>query len=226
MFYDRKEAALQLSKALEKYRNMDVVVLGIPRGGAVLGYYIALHLHADFSLLVARKLGHPRNPEYAIGAIAEDGTVYLNPAAQNEISREQLDAAIAAQQAVMEKRIHTLRNDLSLPDVKNRVVILVDDGIATGATIIAAIRMCKNKSAAKIVVAAPVSDLELVSLLQNEADEVIILKTPEPFHAVSQAYLSFPQVEDDEVVALLGNWKLLSKPFKKPPASQQVIDEP
>ncbi|HEY1022207.1 MAG TPA: phosphoribosyltransferase family protein [Flavisolibacter sp.] len=226
MFYDRKEAALLLAKALEKYRNMDVVVLGIPRGGAVMGYYVALHLHAEFSLLVAKKLGHPRNPEYAIGAIAEDGTVYLKPAVHSEVSPEQIDTVIAAQKKEMQRRIHALRNDLSVPEIKNRVVILVDDGIATGATMMAAIHMCKNKNAAKIVVAAPVADMEQVTLFQNEADEIIILNTPEPFYAVSQAYHSFPQVEDEEVVALLGNWKLLAKPSRNPLASQQVIDEP
>lgn len=226
MFYDRKAAALELAKALEKYRNRDVVVLGIPRGGVVMGYHVALSLQAEFSLLVARKLGHPLNPEYAIGAIAEDGTVYLTPSAHDEVSSGEISAAIAVEKKEMERRLHVLRNDDPLPVLKNRVVILVDDGIATGATIMAAIKMCRNKEAAKIVVAAPVSGTDLVAQLQKEVDEIIILKILEPFHSVSQVYLTFPQIEDEEAIALLENWKLVSKSYRKPPVSPQVIDEP
>ena len=226
MFYDRKDAALQLAKALEKYRNTGAVILGIPRGGAVIGYYVALHLNAEFSLLVARKLGHPMNPEYAIGAIAEDGTVHLNPSASYEVSREEIDDVIEEEKKEIQRRIRELRKGEPLPVLQDRVVILVDDGIATGATMFAAIKMCKNQGAKKIVVAAPVSGLRMFAQLQDEVEEVVILKASESFHAVSQVYLSFPQVEDEEAVALLENWKVLSHSVRNPPASPQIIDEP
>ncbi|MDB5275680.1 MAG: phosphoribosyltransferase [Ferruginibacter sp.] len=207
MFYDRKDAALQLAKALEKYKDQQAVVLGIPRGGAVTGYYVALHLNAVFSLLVSRKLGHPNNPEYAVGAIAEDGTIHLNDTVVREVSQEEIDTAVAQQKKEIERRINVLRQGQPLPEIKNRIVLIVDDGIATGATIFAAIKMCKKKEAAKIVVAAPVSGNAILRQLRKEADEVVILETPAFYHAVSQAYESFGQVTDDEALGLLEKWQ-------------------
>lgn len=224
MFTDRTDGALQLATALEEYKNKNVVVLGIPRGGAVTAYYVAMHLNAEFSLLISRKLGHPYNPEYAVGAIAEDGTIHLNPYAMEEVGKEDIDQVVAEQKKEIERRIKVLRKGEPLPVLKNRIVIIVDDGIATGATVFAAIKMCKNQEAAKIVVAAPVSGPDMVGKLKKEVDNVVILETPGFFHAVSQAYLSFEQVSDDEALELYEKWK--DEKHQRPFIKQQIIDEP
>jgi predicted phosphoribosyltransferase len=221
MFYDRKDAALQLAKALEKYKDKEAVVLGIPRGGAVTGYYIAQHLNAAFSLLVSRKLGHPYNPEYALGAIAEDGTIHLNDAALQEATLEDINAAVALQKNEIERRIKILRKGEPLPPIKDKTVLIVDDGIATGATIFAAIKMCKKKEAAKIIVAAPVSGNSIIKELEKEADEVVIIESPPYYHAVSQAYESFGQVTDEEATYLLEKWKKEHEAPKKNPMEQE-----
>jgi putative phosphoribosyl transferase len=207
MFKDRKDAALQLAKALEKYRNKNAVVLGIPRGGAATGYYVATHLNATFSLLVSRKLGHPDNPEYAFGAIAEDGSVYLSPYARQEVTDKTIQEAMEAQKLEIVRRIKVLRKGKPLPELKDRTVILVDDGIATGATIFAAIEMCKKMKAGKIVVAAPVSGDEMEDELAKKVDDVVILEMPFGFHAVSQVYESFYNLTDEQALGFMNRWE-------------------
>ncbi|SRR6266496_679109 len=207
MFKDRKDAALQLAEALEKYKGKGAIVLGIPRGGAETAFYVAKELDADFSLLISRKLGHPENPEYALGAIAEDGTIYLNELSQAEASQETIDVAAHEQKKEIERRIKILRKGEPLPEIKNETVIIVDDGIATGATIFAAIKMCKKKGAAKIVVAAPVSGDDAKKTLGKEADEVVILETPVFYYAVSQGYQSFYNLSDDDALEFMERWK-------------------
>lgn len=207
MFKDRKDAALQLAAALEKYRGTNALVLGIPRGGAETAYYVAQHLHCELSLLVSRKLGHPSNPEYAVGALAEDGTIYLNPEVRGELSPETIDELAQKQRAEIVRRIQVLRNGAPLPPMKNRVVILVDDGIATGATLYAAITMCKKGGAARIVVAAPVSGPDKKRELLDEVDEVVVLETPSHYRAVSQAYEAFYNLTDEEAREFMQRWQ-------------------
>ncbi len=213
MFVNRKDAALKLAKALEKYRGINALVLGIPRGGAETAFYVARHLDADFSLLIARKLGHPDNPEYALGAITEDGTIYLNELALLDFSQATIDLAVAKQKKEIELRVKFLRKDKPLPELKGRTVILVDDGIATGATISAAINMCKKQNAGKIVIAAPVSGEEKKYELQKEVDEVVILETPPFFHAVSQVYETFDNLSDEEALAFMERWQKEKEAF-------------
>jgi predicted phosphoribosyltransferase len=207
MYTDREDAAIQLARALEEYKNKDAVVLGIPRGGAVTAYHVATHLNAEFSLLISRKLGHPDNPEYAVGALAEDGTIHLNPYALSEVTQAQIDVAVGQQKKEIERRIQILRKGEPLPAIKDKIVIIVDDGIATGATIFAAIEMCKKLGAGKIIVGAPVAGIDKIGQLKKLADEVVILETPDFFHAVSQIYESFPTVTDDEALGYLEKWK-------------------
>lgn len=207
MFRDRKDAALQLARALEKYKGKETVVLGIPRGGAETAYYVAKHLKATLSMLVSRKLGHPANPEYAVGAMAEDGSIYLSKAGRNEVSEEALEQIIAKQKTEIERRIQRLRHGEPLPPLKGKTVILVDDGIATGATIYAAISMCRNQEVGKLVIAAPVSGQEKVAELKALVDDVVILETPESYFAVSQAYESFYNLTDEEALGFMDRWK-------------------
>ncbi len=207
MFDDRKDAALQLAEALEKYKGKDAIVLGIPRGGAETAFYVAKHLDADFSLVISRKLGHPDYPEYALGAVAEDGTIHLNEYAQIEVSQQVIDEATEEQKKEIERRIQILRKGEPLPEIKNKTVILVDDGIATGATLFAAVKMCKKQGAGKIVVAAPVSANETKEALNKEAYEVLILETPLFYYAVSQAYQSFYNLTDNDALEFMERWK-------------------
>ncbi|MEI6946380.1 phosphoribosyltransferase family protein [Paraflavisolibacter sp. H34] len=207
MFANRKEAAIRLARALEAYRGSNVLVLGIPRGGAETGYYVADYLEGEFSLMVCRKLGHPANPEYAMGAIAEDGSLYLNPDALRGLSPGSIEEVKTREQKELQRRIRALRGGTPLPPLHGRTVILVDDGIATGATLFAAIRMCRNGKAARVVVAAPVAGAEQEADLARQADEVVILELPELYYAVSQAYGSFPEMQDEETVDFLNRWR-------------------
>lgn len=215
MFIDRKDAAQKLAKALEEYRDKNAVVLGIPRGGAETAFYVAIHLNAELSMLVSRKLGHPDNPEYAFGAIAEDGSIYLSPHARQEVSDETINAVVEEQKKEIERRIKVLRKGKPLPELKNRTVILVDDGIATGATIFAAIELCKKRNAGKIVVAAPVSGADMEEKLAKKVDEVIILEKPDIFYAVSQGYEIFYNLTDDEAMGFMERWEKEKNDLKK-----------
>jgi putative phosphoribosyl transferase len=207
MFADRKDAALKLAKALEKYKGTNALVLGIPRGGAETAFYVAIHLDAELSILISRKLGHPDNPEYAFGAIAEDGSIYLSPHAKLELSDETINAVVEDQKKEIERRIKILRQGKPLPQLKGRTVIIVDDGIATGATIFAAIEMCKKQQAGKIVVAAPVSAQDTQEKLAQKADEVVILELPDYYHAVSQVYETFNQLSDKDALDFMEKWE-------------------
>lgn len=203
MFTNRKQAALLLAQALEKYRNENVIVLGIPRGGIETAYYVAQQLNAELSFLIVRKLGYPENPEYAFGAMAEDGTVYYNNAHKIGLSQEMIDNIEEQKLYEIECRKRILREVQVFPDIKNKTVIIVDDGIATGATIFAAIKMCKSKGAAKIIVAAPVCTVGTKNELLQEADDVVILNNPEKFYAVAQFYDSFRDLNDQETLDFL-----------------------
>jgi predicted phosphoribosyltransferase len=145
MFKDRAEAGQILAEELEHYRTQNPLVLGIPRGGVQVGFQIAKHLECDFSIVIVRKLGHPRQPEAAIGAIAEDKSIYLNPSTIDLISEDQIDDLVEREEAEIERRIELYRDGKPLPPLKDRTVILVDDGAATGATLFATIELCKKK---------------------------------------------------------------------------------
>lgn len=207
MFKNRKDGGEQLALALTKYMNKQVLVLGIPRGGVETAYYVAQHLHADFSFIVTRKLGYPHNPEAAFGAVAEDGSYFLFDEARYDVSSEVIDAILQREQAEIKRRIQVLRNNEHLPVIKGRTVIIVDDGIATGATLMATIMLCRKQQAKKIVVAAPVAGDTMHRYLEKQVDEVIILFTPPMFYAVSQGYKSFYNLSDQEVINILKKWK-------------------
>lgn len=203
MFRNRQDAAEQLAAKLEKYRKAGPIVLGIPRGGIETAYYIAKHLHARLSVVIVRKLGYPRNPEYAFGAIAEDGTAYYMQGYKKNISQESIDRVEDEQLKEIQRRVHTFRRGAPLPEMKNKTVIIADDGIATGATVIAAIRMCRKQGAARIVVAAPVSGADKVAELENEGAEPVILKILPVFYSVSELFEDFRNLSDSEAIYFL-----------------------
>ena len=207
VFADRQEAGFELGKLLEgKYKDKNALVLGIPRGGVVVAYEVAKLLRGELSVVITKKLPHPLQEELAIGAVAEDGSVYLTSLAKG-ISDEKVREIIKAQSKEIESRIKRFRKGRSLPDMLNRTVIIADDGIATGSTIVPAIKLCKNKKAAKVIVAAPVSGERYVSDINTLADDIVIVEQPEMFFAVGQVYEDFHHLSDREVIGLLDDFE-------------------
>ncbi len=206
MFEDRKDAGEKLAKALAKYKDKDVLVLSIPRGGVEVGYQVAKYLNAEFSLIVTRKLPFPDNPESGFGAVAEDGSTFIYESYSYYLSEETINKIIREQKQEIERRIDVLRKGRPLPEVQNKTVILIDDGIAMGSTMSASIKLCKNRKAKKIVVAAPVSGEEMADKLGKMVDEVVILERPRFFQAVAQVYRNWYDVPDREVIEILEKW--------------------
>jgi predicted phosphoribosyltransferase len=206
MFQDRTDAGSRLSSRLHQYKGrQDVIVLALPRGGVVIGYAVSRALHVPLDVLIVRKLGFPGQPELAVGAVAETGTVVLNEdiVAGGRVSEDFLKREIDHQKEEIARRVTLYRSGKGLPGLDRTTAILVDDGVATGATIKTAILALKDKRAAKLVVALPVGPPETVGALRQMVDEVICLETPSDFMAVGVHYLDFTQVSDDEVIDLL-----------------------
>lgn len=207
MFKDRKDAGEKLAKALKKYKGKGVLVLGIPKGGVEVGYEVAKFLDADFSMIVSRKLPFPGNPEFGFGAISEDGSKFILTGYDQQLPEELVADIVRKQELEIKRRIAVLRSGKPLPEIKDRIVMLVDDGIAMGSTMRAAVYLCKNKQAKKIIVAAPVSSVSTEKELSGIVDEVIILEKPEFFSAVAQAYENWYDVPDSEAAAILQKWE-------------------
>lgn len=203
MFRDRKDAGQKLAQALLKYKGEDLLVLAIPRGGVELGYEVAKTLACDLSLVICRKLPYPDNPESGFGAIAEDGSVYINPMAAAHVPDSVIKQIIHEQSLEIVRRIQTLREGKPLPDIKDKTVILVDDGIAMGSTMHTAVELCKKHKAKKIIVAVPVAGRRSIEEFSHMVDEIIVLESPSHFHAVAQVYENWYDVSDAEVLNLL-----------------------
>jgi predicted phosphoribosyltransferase len=203
VFKNRCDAGRRLAKALEPYAGARAVVLAIPKGGIEVGYEVARHLGAEFSIVVSRKLPFEDNPESGYGAVAEDGSVFLHEELAKFVPEDQIQRSIQAQQREIERRIAVLRKGRPLPDLAGRTVILVDDGVAVGSTMRASIRCCKNRGAAKTIVAAPVSSRAFYRAIKSEVDEAVVLETPGFFRAVADVYARWYDVSDDEAVRML-----------------------
>jgi predicted phosphoribosyltransferase len=199
MFEDRKEAGQKLAIALASYKNDKPIVLAIPRGGVEVGFYVAQFLQSPLSIIMVRKLPFPYNPEAGFGAIAEDGTVFLIEDASITVPPDAIKKIIKEQNAEIKRRIKILRKGQPLPEIKDRTVILVDDGIAMGSTMRAAVTLCRNRGAKKVVVAAPVTAPSTAAEFARIADDVVILEKPANFHAVAQVYRNWYDVSDEEV---------------------------
>jgi predicted phosphoribosyltransferase len=211
MFKDRRDAGQQVARELEAYRDEEVLVLAIPRGGAEVGYQVARHLDADFSLLIARKLAYPQQPEAGFGAVAEDGSTVILDRATRWVSDQTVEEVVEEQRQEIERRVAVLRKGEPLPDLEGRTVILVDDGIAMGSTMRAAIKLCRRRNPGKIVVAVPVAGREVAAEIGDGgdglADEMVVLERPRFFRAVAQVYERWYDVPDSEVVALMEDWR-------------------
>lgn len=205
MLQDRTEAGKKLAKLLTSYQSNHTIVLGLPRGGVVVAYEIAKQLAAPLDIVVTRKIGAPTNEEFAIGAIGPGDISVLDTDAITELSvtPEQLTIIIKQEQQEMARRLQLYRHNRPALDVKDQIVILVDDGAATGKTAIAALRYLKTMQPQQIIFACGVCATDTAKILAQEADKVISLAYPEPFYAVGAWYHHFPQTTDDQVISLL-----------------------
>src|SRR3989344_4568387 len=195
MFKDRSDAGKKLAEALVAYKDKKVLVLALPRGGVPVGYEIARALRCPLDTIVARKVGAPDNPEYAVGAIAPGGVLVIDEPVGG------IESVIAEETKEMERRMEKYKSGSYAGNVKAETIIIVDDGVATGKTALAAIRsaLAANPKA-KVIFAAPVGAPDAVARITQEADKVICLETPEEFMAVGEWYGSFPQLSDEAVV--------------------------
>ncbi len=204
LYKNRKEAGEQLAHSLDQYKDQDVIVIGIPRGGVEIGYYVSKYLNAELSIIISKKIPHPLQPEYGIGALSEGDIVYI-PHAMS-LDTDVINQIILKLKIELERRILIYHKEKPLPELKNRTVILVDDGIATGVTMIAAIRLCRKMETEKIIVAVPVAGKRLNKDLY-EADELYILQQPVDFEGVGGYYEDFTQLSDKDVLFFLNKSK-------------------
>lgn len=206
MFIDRREAGEQLAEALASLADEDLVVLGIPRGGVEIAAVVAQALHAPLDVVIPRKVGAPGNPELGLGAVAEDVEVLDQHLIRVlDVSEEYLRQKIADEREEIARRSALYRSGRPAVNLTGKVAVVVDDGVATGGTAAAALKWARAKGAKRVVLAVPVAPGDAVRRLKDEADEVRVLATPEPFFAVGQWYRSFPQIPDERVIQLLSS---------------------
>jgi putative phosphoribosyl transferase len=205
LFADRREAGCSLAEVLERFRDQQPLVLALPRGGVPVGFEVARALAAPLDILLVRKLGAPFNPEYGIGAIAEGGIRFVRTEDVEliGIADEDLEALIARESAELQRRQRLYRGEREPLPVEGRTVILVDDGIATGGTAVAAGRALKARGAARVILAVPVAPPGTEERLADDFDEIVCLDQPHGFFGIGQFYIDFGQVGDDEVIELL-----------------------
>lgn len=208
-FRDRFAAGEILASMLGRYKNNNhdgLTVIGIARGGIIVAAPIAEKLNADLDIIVPRKLGSPYNSENAIGAIMHDGSVYLDKSTsgtQSDISDEYIEMEKLDKKKEMQHKLNLYRPHATEYRIRDRTVILVDDGIATGATIIAAARWIRKQEPKRFIIAAPVAPKQVVERLKNEADKIEIVRNPSNFKAVEQFYQEFQPVSDDQIIEIL-----------------------
>lgn len=207
-FHDRSQAGALLAQALHAYaHNKHAIVIGLPRGGVVVAYEIAKKLHLPLDIIVPRKIGAPMQPELAVGAVTEDGSVLYNQDVMQQLGLRPADLAATIEAEVQEarRRINVFRAHKPPLDLHGETVIMVDDGVATGATMRAALESARHKGAQYIILALPVAPPEFRGTVASAVDEVVILQEPEFFPSVGYFYERFDQTEDQEVIKLLGS---------------------
>lgn len=206
MFRNREEAGRILADELSRYRNdPTALILALPRGGVAVGYQLSLALHIPLDVFITRKIGAPDNPEYAIGAVGETGSHYLNQEAINSfgLSRHELERSIHIQEKEIARRSDLYRQGRPLPRLTGRTVLLVDDGIATGATFMASALAIRGLQPRRLVGVIPVGPPSTIREVRAHVDELVVLMTPEPFYAVGNFFTDFTQVEDRDVIQYL-----------------------
>jgi len=202
LYTNRYDASLKLMPLLEKYQNTDSIILAVPRGGVPIGYTIARLLKLPMDLLLAKKIGHPFNKEFAIGAVSlEDEIIDNHPT----ISRDYINEQVQEIRASLKQRYKKFAGNRTPLDLKNKTVIIVDDGIATGNTLLATINMIRNKSPKKIVVAVPVAPTDSAEKIRDKVDEFICPQITDDFTGVGGYYVDFSQVSDEDVINLMND---------------------
>lgn len=197
---DRIEAGLLLSEKLKKYQNSNTIILAVPRGGVPVGYVIAKNLHLPLDIVLSKKIGHPNNKEFAIGAVSSDSMILDE---HPNVPQKYIDDEIIRLRKLMTEKYELYVGNRKPMDVEGKNIILVDDGIATGNTLLASIAMLRKKKPAKIIVATPVIPYDTVPVFKKNTDEFVYLMAPEYFSGVSGFYEEFNQVEDKEVIQFL-----------------------
>lgn len=201
MFQDRTDAGQQLAFALKQYkRKKDTVVLALPRGGVVLGYAVANELHLPLDVILVKKIGHPTNTEFAIGAVSLTGRIIDEFAA---VDQKYIDKVTKENRELLRERYKMYYQDKLPIELGNKTVIVVDDGVATGNTLIAALELIRNDYPKQIIAAVPVGPPDTIKELENYCDKVVCLETYSPFYSIGLYYKDFTQVKDDEVKLLL-----------------------
>lgn len=205
MFENRQDAGRKLSERLEKYKGDNVIILAVPRGGVIVAYEAVKRFGFKWDMIIPRKIGAPQNREVAIGAVSADGSYFIDEyyAEMLGVSKEYIENEVAREVEEIARRAREYRGSDSFPDVRDRTVIIVDDGIATGFTLLAAVKSVRKQGAGKIVLAVPVAPEETVQSFERITDEVICLLIPEDFHAVGQYYKHFGQVTDNEIFSII-----------------------
>jgi putative phosphoribosyl transferase len=205
LFRNREEAGRKLAGALMEFKGKDVVVLGIPRGGVVVANEVAKALGAPLDIVVTRKIEAPGEPEYALGAVTQEGDVIMDRQAAESLgaSPAYLDDQVRKKKQEVKERMQRLRGDAPYPRLEGKVVVIVDDGIATGSSVSAAVMSVKKRRPKEVVVAVPVAPADAVEMLAREGARVVCLETPGPFLAIGDFYGDFDQVEDLEVKRIL-----------------------
>lgn len=221
LFHDRDDAGRQLARALEHYKAQDVIVLGIPRGGVAVAYHVARALQAPLDALVVRKMPVPWNPEAGFGAVGPDGSVILNEEIMPylQLSPRTVDTIANQVYTEVRRRMREYREDRPSPSLRGKVVILVDDGLATGITTLAAIKTVRNQVPAKVVLAVPVASRSGIKLVQPYADEIVCPYVhPEEYpFAVAGFYRHWTDMTDEEVI------EYLARPIPGPPDDEQAL---
>jgi len=203
-YRDRHHAGRMLAAQLAQYRGQaDLLVLALPRGGVAVGYEVARALQAPLDIFVVRKLGMPGHEEYAIGAIASGGVSVMNPLAEQAVNQDELQAVVAKERRELLRRELLYRGERAAQSLRGRFVIVVDDGLATGSTMRAALQAIRQQQPAHLVVAVPVGPQSTCESLRDVADEVVCARMPTPFYAVGLWYQNFPQASDAEVRVLI-----------------------
>lgn len=203
LFRNRQEAGQKLEKILEDFKGKNAIILALPRGGVVVGAEIARVLNLPLDIIVTRKIGAPESSELAIGAIDVDGDGVWDDEAVKNLNKEWLAKEIEKEKQEAQRRQSLYRASRGKLDLSGKMAVIVDDGIATGLTMKAAIRYARKLSAQKIIIASPIAAPEMVGELRKEVDEIRTLNMPEFFWAIGQFYENFPQVEDDEVIEIM-----------------------
>ena len=203
LFKDREQAGRQLAEKLQKYKGKDTLILAIPRGGLVIGFALAKALGAPLDIIVTKKIGYPGDPEYAIGAVGPNKAVIVNEDAAKDVPKEYIDEQVKEISAAINEKYRKYKGKVEIPNLKDKIVILTDDGVATGSTIKVSIELIKQQHPKKIVVAIPVGPPETIHEIAQQVDEIICLEQPTTFFAIGAFYDNFPQVEDEEAITYL-----------------------